>query len=186
MILLTLDRVLWGQLLEWALSHIFVEHFGRVRAWIQDDAILFPSPLQATVLPSIGPKCSSKAITSAKSWQGCELLVRPLMTGTVANSAISAIFSRSNVLIIIQSTYRERTRAVSAILSPRPVCSSALFRTTTSPQVVSYPLQMKRGYAWTVFQISLLRPFLQGVGLGPPFHPSVPLHDLLWILVHWR
>ena len=88
-----------------------------VAACIQDEAILFPSPLHATVFPLIGPRCSSKVITSAISWHGWELSVKPLMTGTEEYSAISRILSSPNVLIIIPSTYRDSTRAVSAVLS---------------------------------------------------------------------
>ena len=45
---------------------------------------MLASPVQATVWPLIGPLCSSKVITSAITWQGCESRVRPLITGTVA------------------------------------------------------------------------------------------------------
>src|SRR5215470_18886982 len=62
-------------------------------AWIQDVAMLLPSPHQAIVRPAIGPQCSSKVITSAISWQGWVRLVRPLMTGTLAASAISSSFA---------------------------------------------------------------------------------------------
>ena len=50
---------------------------------------MLASPVQATVRPRIGPRCSSKVITSAITWQGCERLVRPLITGTVACAASS-------------------------------------------------------------------------------------------------
>ena len=53
-------------------------------ACIQDESTLLASPVQATVLPRIGPLCSSKVITSAITWHGCESRVRPLITGTVA------------------------------------------------------------------------------------------------------
>ena len=57
---------------------------------------MLPSPLQATVVPAIGPRCSSKVITSAMIWQGCESSVRPLITGTVACSASSSSVSWSS------------------------------------------------------------------------------------------
>ena len=66
--------------------------------------MLLPSPTQATVLPAIGPRCSSKVITSAISWQGCVRSVRPLITGTVAYSASSSSFSSRVVRIMIAST----------------------------------------------------------------------------------
>ena len=40
-------------------------------------------PTTRRACPSIGPRCSSKVITSAMSWQGWVRSVRPLMTGTV-------------------------------------------------------------------------------------------------------
>ena len=40
--------------------------------------------------PATGPRCSSKVITSAMSWQGCVSSVSPLITGTVAFSASSS------------------------------------------------------------------------------------------------
>src|SRR3546814_2915125 len=43
----------------------------RTAACIHEVAMLLPSPDHATTLPSIGPRCSSKVITSAMSWQGC-------------------------------------------------------------------------------------------------------------------
>ena len=56
----------------------------RTAAWIQEAAMLLPSPTQATDRPAIGPRCYSKVITSAISWQGWVRSVRPLITGTVA------------------------------------------------------------------------------------------------------
>ena len=56
----------------------------RTAASIQLLSTLLPSPLQATTCPAIGPRCSSKVMTSAMSWQGWLRLVRPLITGTVA------------------------------------------------------------------------------------------------------
>ena len=73
-------------------------------AWIHEVAMLFPSPDHATALPWIGPRCSSKVITSAISWQGWVLSVRPLITGTVAYLAISSSFSSTVVRIMMMST----------------------------------------------------------------------------------
>jgi hypothetical protein len=67
-------------------------------------ATLLPSPTQATVRPAIGPLCCSKVITSAISWHGCDLSVRPLITGTVACSASSLMRRTSPVRIMIAST----------------------------------------------------------------------------------
>ena len=55
--------------------------------------MLLPSPLHATARPSIGPRCSSKVITSAMSWQGCVRSVSPLITGTSALAASSSSFA---------------------------------------------------------------------------------------------
>ncbi len=56
----------------------------RCAAWAQLTSTLLLSPLQATVRPAMGPRCSSKVITSAMTWHGCDALVSPLITGTVA------------------------------------------------------------------------------------------------------
>ena len=63
---------------------------NRSAACIQDASTLLASPLHATVRPGIGPRCSSKVITSAITWQGCERRVSPLITGTVACCASSS------------------------------------------------------------------------------------------------
>ena len=60
------------------------------RVSIQLRATLLPSPLQATIWPAIGPRCCSKVITSAISCTEWLRSVRPLITGTVAASAISS------------------------------------------------------------------------------------------------
>ncbi len=65
---------------------------------------LLPSPAQTTFLPAMDPRCSSKVITSAMIWQGWVRLVRPLITGTVACSAISSRVASSKVRIMIRST----------------------------------------------------------------------------------
>ncbi len=76
----------------------------RTAAWIQLVAMLLPSPDQVTRFPLIGPRCSSKVITSAISWQGWVRSVRPLMTGTVAYSASSISFCSLVVRTMMQST----------------------------------------------------------------------------------
>ncbi len=45
---------------------------------------LLLSPVQAMVLPRTEPLRSWKVWTSASTWQGCDFLVSPLMTGTSA------------------------------------------------------------------------------------------------------
>ncbi len=62
---------------------------NRSAACIQEVSTLLASPVQATVRPLIAPRCSSKVSTSAITWHGCDHLVRPLITGTVAYSASS-------------------------------------------------------------------------------------------------
>ena len=59
-------------------------------ACIHEASTLLASPVQATLRPRIGPRCSSKVMTSAMTWQGCERRVRPLITGTVAWRASSS------------------------------------------------------------------------------------------------
>ena len=54
---------------------------SRAAAWTQEASTLLASPVQATVRPLIGPRCSSKVMTSAMIWQGWVVLVRPLITG---------------------------------------------------------------------------------------------------------
>jgi hypothetical protein len=76
----------------------------RAAASIQDASTLLASPDQAMVRPRIGPRCSSNVSTSAMIWQGCEVLVRPLMTGTVAWSANSSIMPSSRMRIMTMST----------------------------------------------------------------------------------
>ena len=48
----------------------------------QEVSTLLPSPTQATVLPAIGPRCSSIVCTSAMIWQGCDRSVSPFTIGT--------------------------------------------------------------------------------------------------------
>ncbi len=51
--------------------------------------MLLPSPIQATVLPAMLPRCSWKVCMSASSWQGCRSSDRPLITGTLEWAAKS-------------------------------------------------------------------------------------------------
>ena len=44
--------------------------------------MLLPSPIQATVLPRMLPRCSTQVCMSASSWQGWKSSVRALITGT--------------------------------------------------------------------------------------------------------
>ena len=67
------------------------------------------------------------------SWHGCDVSVRPLITGTVAYAANSCSFDTLSVRSMIASTYRDSTRAVSAGVSPRLLCISCALSTTTSP-----------------------------------------------------
>ena len=65
----------------------------RTAACTQEAHVLLESPLQATSRPLIGPLCSSNVIRSASTWQGCDSLVSPLMTGTDAFAARSMTIS---------------------------------------------------------------------------------------------
>ena len=73
--------------------------------------MLLPSPIQATVLPSISPRCSRKVCISASSWQGWYSSVSALMTGTWELAANSVTSSWLKVRIITTSTMLEITRA---------------------------------------------------------------------------
>src|SRR5215218_6814092 len=77
---------------------------SRAAAWTHEAKTLLASPVQATVRPRIGPRCSSKVRTSAMTWHGCEVLVSPLITGTVACSASSSIIAWSRMRIMMAST----------------------------------------------------------------------------------
>ena len=71
---------------------------------IQLCATLLPSPHQATTSPAIGPRFSSNVITSAISCTEWELSVSPLITGTVALSAISISRAWVKVRMTMAST----------------------------------------------------------------------------------
>src|SRR5512147_1356371 len=73
-------------------------------AWIHEVQTLLQSPVHATVRPRIDPFFSSNVITSAMIWHGCDSLVRPLTTGTLACSANSSSILWSRVRIMIAST----------------------------------------------------------------------------------
>ena len=83
--------------------------------------LLLLSPRYASVSPFSRPFFSWIVIRSARIWHGCEKLVSALMTGTVANLAISSIFACSNSRAMIMSTYRLTVFTVSSMLSlPAP------------------------------------------------------------------
>ena len=77
---------------------------NRAAASIHEHATLLPSPTQATTWPATGPRCSSNVIISAINWQGCDLSVSPLITGTVAFAANSANLPALSVRSMIAST----------------------------------------------------------------------------------
>ena len=81
----------------------------------------------------MGPRCSSKVMTSAMVWQGWESSVRPLITGTLAKDARSCSLEATPVRIMMTSTYRDSTRAVSATVSPRWSWVALPSSITTSP-----------------------------------------------------
>jgi len=72
-------------------------------------------------------------------WQGWDLLVRPLITGTVACCASSMRSSWFWARIMMPSTKRDRTFAVSAIVSPRPSCMSPAEMSSDSPPSCRMP-----------------------------------------------
>ena len=82
--------------------------------------MLLPSPIQATVLPWMLPRCSWKVCMSASNWQGCRSSDRPLITGTFECAANSVRVAWAKVRIITPSSIRDMTRALSPIGSPRP------------------------------------------------------------------
>ena len=67
----------------------------------QEAATLFPSPTQATILPSMDPRCSSKVRISAIIWHGWDSSVRPLITGIEENVAKSNNFWWASVRSIM-------------------------------------------------------------------------------------
>ena len=77
---------------------------NRAAACTHEVATLLASPIQAIMRPLIGPFSSSKVITSAITWQGCDRQVRPLITGTLACAAISVSVSCGPVRSMIAST----------------------------------------------------------------------------------
>ena len=95
---------------------------NKVLACIHVFATLLPSPIHATLRPSIVPKHSFNVIKSAIIWQGWLSLVRALMIDIaewLENSIKSWWLA---FLIIIPSTYLDNTLAVSLIVSPLPSC----------------------------------------------------------------
>ena len=85
-----------------------------------------PSPTNASRRPATSPNTSSIVSKSASAWHGWCSSERAFTTGTVAQCASSSTVSCANVRITIAETYPESERAVSAIDSPRPSCSSCV------------------------------------------------------------
>ena len=76
-------------------------------------ATLFPSPMYASFNPLKCPFTSLIVSRSASAWQGCEISVKPLITGIDACSANSFTIACEFARIIIPSTYPDNTCAVS-------------------------------------------------------------------------
>ncbi len=112
---------------------MFRRKSNRAAAWMKLAHMLLPSPIQATVRPRIGPRCSSKVCRSAITWHGWLLSVRPLITGTVAAWAKRSTSSWRLARIITASTMRDSTLAVSSTVSPRPSCMSEPEAMVTAP-----------------------------------------------------
>ena len=72
-------------------------------------------------------------IRSASTWQGWQKSVRPLITGTLPYWARASTSSWPKVRIIMPSTYRDSTRAVSCTGSPRPIWEPSAPSTTAYP-----------------------------------------------------
>ena len=92
--------------------------------------MLLPSPMKHSFSPSREPLYSRMVIRSASTWQGWQKSVRPLMTGTLPYWAKASTSSWPKVRIIMPSTYRESTRAVSWTGSPRPIWEPSAPSTT--------------------------------------------------------
>ena len=72
-----------------------------------------------------GPPSRSRIVNrSASAWHGCSKSDSALTTGTEAAEASSSSRSCSNVRSTTASTYRQSTRPVSSMVSPRPSWSS--------------------------------------------------------------
>ena len=87
---------------------------------------LLPSPRYASVRLFRSPLISRTVKRSARHWQGCSKSESALTTGTEDAAASNSSRSCSNVRRTTTSTYRESTRPVSSIVSPRPSWSSAV------------------------------------------------------------
>ena len=90
--------------------------------------MLLASPIQATVLPAIEPRCSTKVKMSASTWQGWCSLVRPLITGTRELAAKRSMISWPKVRTMMMSHMRLITWPASSTGSPRPSWLSRVFR----------------------------------------------------------
>src|SRR5660398_320226 len=80
-------------------------------------ATLLPSPTLVICRPSSPPKASRNVKISVRAWQGCLESVSAFMTGIDAADARSSTSACAKVLITTASTYRERTLAVSWMVS---------------------------------------------------------------------
>ena len=101
--------------------------------------MLFPSPIKQSFKPGRLPLCSRMVIRSARTWQGWQKSVKPLMMGIEPYSAKSSTSFCAKVRIMIPSRYRESTRAVSCTGSPRPICRSRELKNSAVPPSWAMP-----------------------------------------------
>ena len=85
----------------------------RAAANISEFDTLLLSPTYASFRPSSRPLCSRIVRKSAIAWQGWLKSVRPLITGTLAYSAIRSTMSWAKVRIMMPCTMRSRFLATS-------------------------------------------------------------------------
>jgi hypothetical protein len=105
----------------------------RAEASIREWATLFPSPMNASTVPRSSPRFSRIVSMSPRAWQGWWRSERPLITGTVAERASSSTTSCPNTRAMIPSTYRDRLRAMSSVVSRLPSLMSSGPRYSACP-----------------------------------------------------
>src|SRR5215472_2572554 len=127
---------------------------------------LLPSPIQASVRPASGPRRSSKVIRSAMIWHGWLASERPLITGTLDAAASARTSSWALARIMIASTMRESTRAVSSTVSPRPSCMSLCVAMIEAPPscriAASNENQVRVEFFWKIIASTRSRPGASG------------------------
>src|SRR2546425_8731505 len=129
---------------------------------------LLPSPTYASRRPLSRPLLSWIVKRSATTGHGCSLSSRPLMTETVAFAASSRTLSRRNDRYMMPSTYRLSTRAVSAIVSPRPIWRSFGLRNSAWPPSCVMPTSKETRVRVDAFSNSMARLLPRKGSYGSP------------------